>query len=126
MLPNEASVRAEFGVILGRRPADCLSLVTPIGLRPDGVDRARARTYAYPMTVRDRLRLLVEGLSEKEAAAALAFVEAHHATPKEPRPGETERLLYELRAEWAVVPSDVSLVDELITERRLEAQREAG
>ena len=78
------------------------------------------------MTPKDRLRLLIEELSDDEAAGALAYVEAHHNGRPEPTEADRERAYERLLAEWAKVPPDVSLVDELIAERRAEARREAG
>ena len=78
------------------------------------------------MKPKDRLRFLVEELTDDEAADALAYVEAHHNGRPEPTEAERERAYQRLLAEWAKVPPDVSLVDELIAERRAEARREAG
>jgi hypothetical protein len=79
------------------------------------------------MTEKDRLRLLVEELSDGEAAEALAYLETRHSsTALGLESAEGQRLLHELNAEWAKVPANVSLTDELLDERRLDAQREAG
>lgn len=76
------------------------------------------------MTVKDRLRLLVEALSDDEAADALAYIESRHNGLPEPSATERKHAYESLSKEWSKVPADVSLVDELLAERRAEARRE--
>jgi type IV secretory pathway ATPase VirB11/archaellum biosynthesis ATPase len=76
------------------------------------------------MTVKDRLRMVVEDLSDDEAAAALAYIEERHGGGRRPDAAQRQRALARLQAEWAKVPAEVSLVDELLAERREEARRD--
>jgi hypothetical protein len=80
------------------------------------------------MTNRERLHLLVDQLSDGEAADALAYLEqrrtgggAGAGVPS------ADDLLTMLQEEvLSRVPPEVSLVDELLAERRRDALREAG
>ena len=78
------------------------------------------------MTDKERLRLLVEELSDDEAADALAYIEGRHNGLPEPSASERQRAYETLVEEWSKVPADVSVVDELLAERRAEARREAA
>jgi len=77
------------------------------------------------MTVKERLRELVDRLSEPEAAKALGYLEEHihHRAPRTDASlsDQVDQLQGSLRH---LAPSDRSLADELIAERREEGRRE--
>lgn len=77
------------------------------------------------MTVKERLRELVDQLSEREAARALGYLE-EQVHQRGPQPDMTlSEKVDQLRGSLQhLSPPGHSLADELIAERRQEARRE--
>jgi hypothetical protein len=78
------------------------------------------------VTNRERLHLLVDQPSDGEAAETLAFLEQRPPGGESGSAAQSSDLLTLLQEEvLARVPPEVSLVDELLGERRRDALREA-